>query len=133
MRVAQTRISSLESAATVRDSGGACVDALHVSRRALRYTACVGAGIAGARLLGALWRSRRKAAPVPVALPPPPQQKESDVPSATGGLLKYLIAQLATVVLLPWLRDTLVAGPISRKIDYWRPSRIFFRWVGLEK
>lgn len=133
MRVAQTRLSSLESATTVRDSGGACVDALHVSRRALRYTACVGAGMAGVKMLGAFWRSRRKAAPVPVVLPPPSKTPGNDTPAVAGGLLKYLIAQLATVVLLPWLRDTLLAGSLSRKVDYWRPSRIFFRWVGLEK
>lgn len=136
MRVAQSRVGVLESTARVQRGVSGCLDALHVSRRALRYSALVGAGVAGVKILRKMFVSASSSAgkPVaPVAAAPKKEPSVSQEPSLSGGLVKYLVAQLVTLVVLPWLRERLTSGRMPAKLDYWRPSRIFFRWVGLEK
>lgn len=136
MRVAGSRVGVLESASRVRAGAGACLDVLHISGRALRYSAMVGAALTGVRLV-------RKMLPKPASAPIVVQKVPAagavadtsapSEPTIAGGLLKYLIAQLVTLVILPWLRDKVTSGVVVKKVDYWRPSRIFFRMVGLEK
>lgn len=136
MRVAQSRVGALESAGRVQHGVGGCLDALHVSRRALRYSAMVGAGIACVKVLRRVFvpaPSPAKAPVAPAAVAPAQETSAPQEPSLSGGLLKYLVAQLVTLVVLPWLRDNLTAVRVPARLDYWRPSRIFFRWVGLEK
>ena len=135
MAVAQTRVGALESAGKVSGGVGACLDALHVSRRALRYSAVVGAGIVGLKVARRLLKSllpRAKSRPVAPAVPAKAPAGVA-APTVSGGLLKYLVAQGVTLVLLPWLRDLLMRGVLQPRLDYWKPSRIFFRWIGLEK
>ncbi len=132
MAVAQSRVDALQSADTVRGGVGACLDALHVSRRALRYSAVVGAGYMGLKIARRLVFSRKKKESKRMT-PAPVSPAVESVPSVGGGLLRHLVAQAVTLVVLPWLRDRLLRGSLPSRIDYWRPSRIFFRWIGLEK
>lgn len=136
MAVAQSRVGALESAGKVSGGVGACMDALHVSRRALRYSVAVGAGFVGLKVARRLLKSLLpRAKSRSVAAPAAPAKAPAGVsaPTVSGGLLKYLVAQGVTLVLLPWLRDLLMRGVLQPRLDYWKPSRIFFRWIGLEK
>lgn len=136
MAVAQSRVGALESAGKVSGGVGACMDALHVSRRALRYSVAVGAGFVGLKVARRLLSSLLpRAKSRPAAAPAAPAKAPAGVsaPTVSGGLLKYLVAQGVTLVLLPWLRDLLMRGVLQPRLDYWKPSRIFFRWIGLEK
>lgn len=127
-RVAQTRIGVLESAAKTQAGAGVCMDVLHISRKTLRYAAMAAVGYAGLRIAGRL--IHRAPRPAQAALPSPKSVAAAEQPR---GLFKYLIAQLFTIVLLPWVKEWLSGSKVSRGLDYWRPSRIFFRWIGLER
>ena len=135
MAVAQSRVGALESAGKVSGGVGACMDALHVSRRALRYSVAVGVGFVGLKVARRLLKSLLPRAKSRTAVTVAPSKAPSGVaaPTVSGGLLKYLVAQGVTLVLLPWLRDLLMRGVLQPRLDYWKPSRIFFRWIGLEK
>lgn len=130
--VAQTRMEALDSAVRAKTGAGGCLESLHVSRSTLRLALAAAAGYVGVRMVGRMLSrgSKRPAPVVKVAAQPEPQAPQVGVP---GGLLKYLIAQLFTLVLLPCLKGALSGERFSRGADYWRPSRIFFRWIGLER
>lgn len=108
------------------------MESLHVSRGTVRLALMAAAGYVGVRMVGRLLSrgSSRSAPVVKAAAQPEPQPSPM---GASGGLLKYLIAQLFTLVLLPLLKGALSGERVSREVDYWRPSRIFFRWIGLER
>ena len=133
-RVAQTRVQVLDSAVRAQSGAGVCLDVMHISRQTARYGALAIAGYAGLKFARLIFKMMwgRKPAPIQKVVPASaPVQPALTAPK--GGLLKYVIAQLFTIVLLPWLKDWALGVSMPKKVDYWRPSRIFFRWLGLEK
>lgn len=124
-RVAQTRVGVLESAAQAQSGAGVCMDVLHISRKTLRYASLAALGYAGLKIAGRFLHRSPKAIPA--------AKSAQTVPAPTQGLFKYLVAQLFTVVLLPWIKDWISGARVTRGLEYWRPSRIFFRWIGLER
>lgn len=131
-RVAQSRVQVLDSAARVQSGAGVCLDVMHISRRTVQYGMLAVAGYAGVKLAGRFFRSLKGSKPAPVQKPVlAPAQPVLTAPK--GGLFKYFAAQLFTIVLLPWLKEWAMGVRMPQRVDYWRPSRIFFRWLGLEK
>lgn len=130
MRVAQSRCDVLQSADRAGNGAGGCLEAMHLTRRTLKLAGLAAVALVGFRLVSAVLPARASRVSrfhiEPSAVPRP----GNGVP---GSLFKYLVAQISTVVLLPLLRDRLLASRLSERFDYWRPSRIFFRWVGLER
>lgn len=131
--VAQTRVGVLDSASKAQSGACVCMEVLHISRKTLRYAGLAALGYAGLKIAGRIVRGvSRSASATPKVLPAPPPPSET-APEPSRGLLRYLVAQLFTLVLLPWVKDWLTGTRVTRKLDYWRPSRIFFRWIGLER
>ena len=130
MRVAQTRCDVLQSAERASNGADGCMGALHLTRRSFKFAGVAAAAVVGVRLVRALLPVRAARVGRSVIEPPVAPQPKNGV---SGSLLKYLVAQVSTVVLLPLLRDKLLTSRLSERVDYWRPSRIFFRWVGLER
>lgn len=119
MRVAQGRLGALDAAGKVHQRASDCVSSFSGLPRIVRYGAVAGSGVIGFVAVRKLLRLPRvlRAAAVP--------------PSKESGLLRYLVAQLATLVLLPWLRQRMLIGPLSGAVRAWRPADAFFRWLGL--
>ena len=133
-RVAQSRVQVLDSAARAQSGAGVCLDVMHISRQTARYGALAIVGYTGLKLAGRIFKVFRGRRPAPVQKSLPvvePVQPALSAPK--GGLFKYFAAQLFTIVLLPWLKEWALGVSMPRRVDYWRPSRIFFRWLGLEK
>lgn len=123
MRVAQGRLGVLDSVDKAQRNAGACVSTLTLLPRVVRYGTVAGAGLLGVGVVRQLLRANRSA---PAAAPA--------APVAGGSLTRYLVAQAATLVLLPWLRQRLLqAGTdmLARKAS--SSSNLLFRWLGLEK
>lgn len=53
--------------------------------------------------------------------------------SGTGHALGWLLIQVVSSLLLPYMRERIRAQELGDSIRRLRPSRIFFRWLGLEK
>lgn len=125
MRVACSRVETLESVARVQSGAQACVNELGGARLLVRNVAAIGAAGAGLLIAGRVKRSFRRAkAPV--------------VPAASssltmGGLLRRVLLQVLTLVLLPRLKNQVAEQTRKAARGYWSPSRIFFRMVGLER
>lgn len=121
MRSSVARLKVINAAESAGQGVRRCVSLLPVSGKVMRYSLYAAAGAAAVGVLGLL-RSRKPApAPAPV------------VGAVPQGLSRYLLAQIATSVLLPWLRQQALQGELGQKLRRWHPTRLFFRWVGLEK
>lgn len=133
-RVAQSRVQVLDSAARAQSGAGVCLDVMHISRQTARYGAMAIVGYAGLKVAGLIFKALkgRKPAPVQKTLPVA-EPVQPAVAAPKGGLFKYFVAQLFTIVLLPWMKEWVMGVSMPKKVDYWRPSRIFFRWLGLER
>lgn len=117
MRSAETRLMVLDSVDSTRQGVSRTWQSLSVPRKLLRYGLYAGTGVLGAWLTRRLLGGGRVPAPAPAARTPKLR----------------IMAQALTLVALPWLRSRVrgvdwgaVAGRLS-------PTRIFFRWLGLEK
>lgn len=132
--MAQSRVQVLDSAARAQSGAGVCLDVMHISRQTARYGMLAIAGYAGLKLAGRVFRALRGGKPSLVQKPAPVAElAQPALPAPKGGLFKYFAAQLFTIVLLPWLKEWALGVRMPRGVDYWRPSRVFFRWLGLEK
>lgn len=133
-RVAQSRVQVLDSAARAQSGAGVCLDVMHISRQTARYGMLAIVGYAGLKLAGRIFRVLKGSKPAPVQKPVPVDEPaQPALPAPKGGLFKYFAAQLFTIVLLPWLKEWALGVRVPQRVDYWRPSRVFFRWLGLEK
>lgn len=72
-----------------------------------------------------MWALRRLFRRKPVVLPA--VVGKSHTPSV------YLLVQLISLVLLPWLRTRVFDLGWGDLVKRMHPARIFFRWIGLEK
>jgi hypothetical protein len=125
MRVASSRVETLESAARVQGGAQACLDELGGARLLVRNVAAIGAAGAGLLLAGRVKRHFRRAkAPVVPA---------SSASLTLGGLLRSVLMQVVTLVLLPRVKNHVAEQTRKAASGYWSPSRIFFRMVGLER
>ena len=104
---------------------------LPINRAALQGGAVLGGVLLGA---GVLRKLLKKAPAQKKAMPKLPAPSVPPSVPVGGGLLKYIIVQIVSLVLVPWLRNVAkVDVRVPSRLDYWRPSRVFFRLVGLEK
>lgn len=126
--VAATRLRALDGGARARASAGQCRDSLQVPPSTLKY---VGAGVAalvGVKLVASLLLRRSR-------------KKQEASRAQARGVVKLLLVQLSSLVVVPVVKDVLkamlrevMAGrSVTGAFARWSPSRIFFRMVGLEK
>ncbi len=97
------------------------------SRPYIRVGLTVGGGLVGLflgkRVVHALM-GKRETVPLPASAP---------AGSGVGQVLWWLLVQVLSSLLLPWVRERLQAPVLSDSLKRMHPSRIFFRWLGLEK
>lgn len=117
MRSSVARLKMINAAESAGQGVGRCAALVPLSGKVVRYSLMVAAGAATVGVLSLL---RRKPAPTPQPKPQP-------------GMSRYIVAQLLTVVLLPWLRQQMLQGETGKKLLRLHPARLFFRWLGLEK
>lgn len=121
MRVAKGRVGALDSVDRMQRSAGACVTSLTSLPRPVRYGAVAGAGVLGAGVVRKLLSMFRSATP-------------PALPAVQGdGLFRYLVAQLSTLVLFPWLRQLLTGGAAEKAASRWNPADLLVRWLGSRK
>lgn len=119
MRSSVARLKVVNAAESAGQGVGRCVALVPLSGKVLRYSLMAVAGVA---TVGVIRLLRHKPAPLPAPKESGPQ-----------GVSRYLLAQVVTLVLLPWLRQQALQGELGKKLLRFHPARIFFRWVGLEK
>lgn len=130
-RVAQSRVAMLESTSRACRGAEGMARSLPINRAALQGGAVLGGVLLGAGVLRKLLKKAPAQKKATLKLPAP--SVPPSVPVG-GGLLKYIIVQIVSLVLVPWLRNVVkVDVRVPSRLDYWRPSRVFFRLVGLEK
>ncbi len=121
MQVAQGRLGVIDSVSKVQSDAASCVSSLTSLPRFVRYGALAGASVLGMGVAHQLLRFSR-AAKAPAA------------PVRESSLIRYLVAQAATLVLLPWLRQRMLQpGGSAVPPRKWKLPTAFFRWLGLEK
>ncbi len=121
MRSAEARVALMDSVDETCRGVRGCVATLPVPGRALRYGLLAGAGVTGVALLRRMFRARRATVPTPSH-------------SLSGsGVLRYLLMQVVTLVLLPWVRQMALQGRVGNMVKRLRPAQAFFRWLGLEQ
>lgn len=96
-----------------------------VPRKAVRWGVVAGGGTLVVLLFRGLFGKRK---PVVVAQPLP-----EAVHSGMGGALLRLMLQVLPMVLAPWLRSSVLGSGLGEALKRMNPSRIFFRWLGLDK
>ena len=121
MRSAQSRLEVLESLDAAREGVGHTWSRMMVPRKWGRISAVAGGGLLGVWLLRRLMHRRPAPAPVVAAAP------------AGGSPMKYVLAQMFTLLVLPWLRSRSVGTDWGDTWKRYQPSSLFFRWLGLEK
>lgn len=126
-------MQALESAETVRRSAVAGVAAVQGSGRFLRYIGLAATGLVAAAVCTFAVKGTRARVKALPALP-------------KSGLLHSLLLQGATIVLFPYLRELLskhltTAAPTAHAdarpraltgLSRYSPTRLFFRWLGLD-
>ncbi len=126
--VAATRLRALDGGARARTSAVQCRDSLQVTPNTLKYVGVGVAALAGVKLAASLLRRRAHKTP-------------EASHSRARGVVKLLLVQLSSLVVVPVVKDVLkamlrevMAGrSVTGAFARWSPSRIFFRLVGLEK
>lgn len=131
-QVAQSRLAVLDASSRAYSGVDGVVKALPLNRKVLRNGALVGVALATCALARKLVLPRVGKLPkVEERLEQTSSEIASPLPTR---LVKYIVAQLVSLVLVPWLRQCLnVTHRVPSLMDYWKPSRIFFRWIGLER
>lgn len=120
MRSAEARVGLMDAVDEACGGLRGCAAALSVPGKVLRFVLLAGAGAAGVALLRRAFRSR----PAVVSAPTPAV--------SGGGAGRYLLMQIMTLVLLPWVRQMLLQGRVGDAVRKLRPARSFFRWIGLD-
>lgn len=126
--VAATRLRALDGGFRTRTSAGQCRDSLHVPQGTWKYVGVGVAALAGVKLAASLLLRRSR--------------KKHEAPrSQRRGIVKLLLVQLSSLVVIPvvkdvlkaMLREVLAGRSVTGAFARWTPSRVFFRLVGLEK
>ncbi len=125
-RVASSRAAIKQDLdAAVAVVRGVC-DRVSGSRPYLKIGLTVGSGLVGLllgrRVMHALVGGRGPAA-----------HSAPAAGSGVGRVLGWLLIQAFSSLLLPWVRERLRAPVLTDSLRRMHPSRIFFRWLGLEK
>ena len=121
MRSSVARLKMINAVDAAGKGVERCVSLVPFSSKVVRYALVAGAGALSVGVLKLVWRSRK-----PQALPAPQVKPAQNVG-------RYLLVQVLTMVLLPWLRQKAVQSGWEKQLRFWHPARIFFRWIGLEK
>ncbi len=121
MRSSVARLKVINAAESAGQGVGRCVELLPLSGKVARYSLYAVGGMAAVGMLSLL---RRRSKPAAAAKVPE---------SSPQGVSRYLMAQLVTLVLLPWLRQQMLQGELGMRLRRMHPARMFFRWLGLEK
>ena len=121
MRSSVARLKMINAAESAGKGVERCVALVPLSGKVVKYSVVAAAGAAAVGVLSLLLRSKK-----PVAQPVP----QHNTPQSVG---RYLVAQLLTLVFLPWLRQQAMQGELGQRLLRLHPARLFFRWIGLEK
>lgn len=121
MQVARGRLGVLDAVDGARRNTGACVSALPSIPMVVRYGTMLGAGLLGG---GVVFRLLRHTILSRVGVKGAP---------SNGGFLRYLLVQLVTLVLLPWLRQRVLQASSTHAMKKKSLATLFFRWIGLER
>ena len=125
MRSAESRLGVIDSLGSARLGVERTYARLSAPRAYFKAGMWTGGGVLGMlalrRVIGWL-RSK----PVAVTAVATGRSLSSPVPA--------LLVQALTVLVFPWLRDRLLKNDRtgSDALKKWNPSRIFFRWLGLD-
>lgn len=121
MRSAEARYAMLEALEGASGEVRRMYSRFAVPRTYLRPVAAVGAGMVGTWLLRRLFGGARKAA-------------VTAAPAAgAGAAFSYLLVQVASALLLPWIRSRIRNSDWNGMLQRMSPTQILFRWLGLEK
>ena len=119
MRAAESRVAVVESIESTAGTVRSVYGRFSVPSSYVKMGLGVGAGLVGA------WLMRRVFSAGSAALNTPTH--------STSGALVLLLVQVASALLLPWVRERVHGSDWGNVVKRMHPSHIFFRWLGLEK
>ena len=122
MRTSEARYAMLEALEGATGEAKRVYSRFAIPRFYVRAGAAAGVGMMGIWLLRRLLGGVRKA-PVAAAVPA----------VGVGTAFSYLLVQVASALLLPWIRSRVQHSDWSGMLQRMSPTQIFFRWLGLEK
>ena len=128
IRSAESRLGVVESLDSTMRSAGRTWEIVRVPRRVARWGMYAGGGLLGVLLLRRLFSSGHHVASV-AAPAVAPQSR------GAASLLGSALVQLLPVLVVPWLKSQIQGANNGGEnlLTRLHPSRILFRWLGLEK
>ena len=121
MRTAEARYAMLEALEGASGEARRVYSRFTVPRTYLQAGTAACAGMVGMWLLRRLVGRVRR---TPVASAPA---------AGAGAAFSYLLVQVASALLLPWIRSRVQNSDWSGMLHRMSPTQILFRWLGLEK
>lgn len=124
MRTAESRVATTEAMEAAMEGARGVYERFSVPRGYIKTGAAVAVGLVGAWMVRRLLSmGHRKVMEV---------QGET-APARNGTALLYLLIQVASALVLPWVRGRLKEAEWGDLVKKMHPSHLFFRWLGLEK
>ena len=123
MRAAESRVAVVESIESTAGTVRSVYGRFSVPSSYVKMGLGVGAGLVGAWLMRRVFSAGSHR--VSAALNTPTH--------STSGALVLLLVQVASALLLPWVRERVHGSDWGNVVKRMHPSHIFFRWLGLEK
>ena len=123
MRTAESRVAVVESIESTAGTVRSVYGRLSVPSSYVRVGLGVGAGLVGAWLMKRVFSAGSRH--VSEAL--------NTQTRSTSGAFVLLLVQVASALLLPWVRERVHGSDLGYVVKRMHPSHIFFRWLGLEK
>ena len=125
-RAAESRVSVVESMEATAGTMLSVYGRFRVLSSYVKVGLGVGAGLVGMLLMKRMLSVGRRRVSTALQVPTVPAR-------SAGGALLLLAVQLASALLLPWVRERVHGTDFGQVFKRMQPSHIFFRWLGLEK
>ena len=126
MRVAESRVAVVDSMESTADTVRSVYGRFRVPGSYMRMGLGVGAGLVSMWLVNRVFSAGRRRVASALQTPALPAR-------SAGGAFTLLLVQLASTLLLPWVRERVHGADLGHVFKRMQPSHIFFRWMGLEK
>ncbi len=126
MRVAESRVAVVESMESTAGTVRSVYGRFSVPSSYVKVGLGVGAGLLGMWLMKRVFSAGSRRVATALSTPAAPAR-------TTSGALILLLVQVASALILPWVRERLHGADLGHVLKRMQPSHILFRWLGLEK
>lgn len=124
MRTAESRVATTRAMDSAMEGARGVYERFSMPRGYMKAGAAVAVGLFG------VWMVRRM---LTIGSHKVMEVQGGTMPARNGTALLYLLIQVASALVLPWVRGRLKEAEWGDLVKKMHPSHLFFRWLGLEK